>query len=88
MSVSRDGDETAWAASNSSQGWMVTGGTTGGDTNPTDSTEVFSNGSWITKDTWTLPEKIHRHCQVQAAGTVYVIGKTSIKLFHTQNKLD
>ena len=80
MSVPRDGDQTAWAASNSPKGWMVTGGNTMGNTNSTDSTEVFNGVSWAPEP--TLPYKIHGHCQVQAAETetVYVIGNTSIKL--------
>ena len=69
MKVPRD---SAAAASNSPQGWMVTGGRTL-DKIPINSTEVFIDGFGWTNGP-NLNYTMVFHCQVEAAGTVFVIG--------------
>ena len=82
------------AASNSSQGWMVTGGLD----NPADyeykntavknrfrldSSEVLTNGAWSAG--LTLPTYLYAHCQLQVAETVFILGSPLIKLYNFQN---
>ena len=82
------------AASNSSQGWMVTGGLD----NPADyeckntavrkrfrldSSEVFTNEAWAAG--LALPTYLYAHCQLQVAETVFILGSPLIKLNNCRN---
>ena len=78
------------AASNSSDGWMVTGGyNTDGEYN-TSEVFVVGNGGSIDDGSWLpgpeLPQGLLGHCQVQAENSVYVIGNTNntIQLYYSK----
>jgi len=60
--------------SDSTKGWLITGGQYWSNTLVISSTELFRNGKW---DPWeTLPEGLYGHCQVQVDKKVFVIGGT------------
>ena len=61
----------AAAASNSPRGWMISGGASSTNARTKD-TRIFADGAWQSGP--KLPKTTKNHCQVEADGTVYVIG--------------